>query len=984
MSIVGGVILLSSSPPRLLARSPTPADNTASSPALPSPETIFASQRSKGSQNGFAAPWTGPTGLDRNRKFKTTSTFRERVGSGLSSSKKLPLKEKANKGNLPMVRRAQGLKKGLGSEKHYFQRPVSPEENRLGEKDKIKDVGTTRSQACDSSHHELKAQPKAAEAYRPREPSPLGLDKASSRRLDWTPPACHSNQNSPGTAPASFSENLLGSFGYNAAAIGPKDSLVPKDDSESNPTKRRKLDVVDVGALGTAAAMKASKLFPKPSRGSDEPARKRTRSPKKKSTTITGLATSHYFGEETSEKSPMMQYLSATQQRALGLDSDTAPDTAKRKGSAKNPKALKKAPRKSTLRSPQSAIKAFDDQDMLFGSASQLAGDESPMFIRDTVQAMKQSENTILISDPVSTQITIPTSEPAETPRRHHKCGVSRFVKSKNLWSVAGRDVDNALLQVDTVDMFDSPDLRTAFAGKDVLLEPGAPRFRDSTSPEKQVGIGQDPMRTCIMTDDCLSMGWDEGNLSSLHDSRGILDIDELKLKTPCAMRRPQIPVQVRALHAAAVGRTCTGQARGPTNKLSEAPAERIPNPQPIRPSFTGLTTNQLATQLAAYGFKPIKKREKMIEVLNRCWDDKHPSVSGADSVATITGETIETSHGDFLTKLHDVSARPTPKTKKPRGRLKSEGAGASSPENRSSKTSRTKKSAGEMINVDGNLPQEKTKKPSKSAQSRVKKAKEVTVTSLVKPQAKSPLKSRYKVNKATISDEPVMDVDDIESSDNSILDDVAQVQSCRTGVKRANTVRRHCSPTNPPSSYAFETASWLEQEPEASEPETTILEAAMPINGDTPKRAKTKVKPTAFRSSTATMTTPAAPLPVITANPSPSSPSQPALSKQITLAITTFQPPPSTLQHNSQQNPTFHQKILMYDPIILEDLAAWLNTEGFKCIGEDREVGPIEVREWCEDRGICCLWRGGWRGKSVKGARRQGRGKEIEEHGLE
>lgn len=983
MSTVGGVILLSSSPPRLFARSPTPADNTTSSPALPSPETIFASQRLKGSQDGFAAPWTGLTGFDSNRKFKTTSTFREGFGSGLSSSKKLPLKEKAHKGNLPIVRRAQGLKKGLGSEKHLFQRPVSPEQNRLGEEDRVKDVGTTRSQACDSSHHELTVQPKAAEAYRPREPSPLGLDKASSRRLDWTPPASHSNQNSPGTAPASFSENLLGNFGYDAASSGPKDSLITNDDNESNPTKRRKLDVVDVGALGAAVAMKAPKLFPKPSRGSDEPARKRTKSPKKKSTTITGLATSHYFGEETGETSPMMQYLSATQQRALGFDSDTAPDTAKRKCSVKNSKSSKKAPRKSTLRSPQSAMKAFDDQDMLFGSASQLAGDESPTFIRDTVQAMKQSENTIFMSDPVSTQFTIPTSEPAETPRRHDKCGVSRFVKTRNLWSVAGRDVDNALLQVDTVDMFDSPDLRTAFAGKDVLLEPGAPRFRDSTSPEKQVGIGQDPMRRFISTNDCLSLGWDEGNLSSLHDSRGIFDIDELKLKTPCAMRRPQNPLQVRTLHAAAVGRTCTVQAREPTNKLSEAPAERIPNPEPNRPSFKGFTTNQLATQLAAYGFKPIKKRDKMIEVLNRCWDDKHPSVSGADSVVTLTSETIETSHGDFLTKLHDVSARPTPKTKKPRGRLKSEGAGASSPAKRSSKTSRTKKSAGEMITVDGNLPQEKTKKPPKSIQSRVKKANNITVTSLVNSQAESALKPQGKVNRANISDEPIMDVDDIESSDNGIHHDVGQVQSCKTGVKRATTVRRRHSPPNPPSSDAFETASWLEREPEASEPETTIIEAALPIDGGTLKKGKAKMKPTAFRSSTPT-TTPAAPLPLITANPPPSSPSQPALFDQITLAITTFQPPTSSLRHNSQQNPTFHQKILMYDPIILEDLAAWLNTEGFKCIDEDREVGPMEVREWCEERGICCLWRGGWRRNSVKGARGQGRGKEIEEHGLE
>ena len=52
-----------------------------------------------------------------------------------------------------------------------------------------------------------------------------------------------------------------------------------------------------------------------------------------------------------------------------------------------------------------------------------------------------------------------------------------------------------------------------------------------------------------------------------------------------------------------------------------------------------------------------------------------------------------------------------------------------------------------------------------------------------------------------------------------------------------------------------------------------------------------------------------------------------------------------------------------MYDPIVLEDLTAWLNTEGLQSIGEDDEVGALDVREWCESQGVCCLWKGGWRG---------------------
>ena len=77
----------------------------------------------------------------------------------------------------------------------------------------------------------------------------------------------------------------------------------------------------------------------------------------------------------------------------------------------------------------------------------------------------------------------------------------------------------------------------------------------------------------------------------------------------------------------------------------------------------------------------------------------------------------------------------------------------------------------------------------------------------------------------------------------------------------------------------------------------------------------------------------------------------------KITMAITTF--PPS---HNPK-NLTWNEKILMYDPIVLEDLAAWLNTVGLGGVGVDEEVGPGTVRAWCEGRGICCLWRDNLRG---------------------
>ncbi|KAJ4329152.1 5'-flap endonuclease [Fusarium piperis] len=64
---------------------------------------------------------------------------------------------------------------------------------------------------------------------------------------------------------------------------------------------------------------------------------------------------------------------------------------------------------------------------------------------------------------------------------------------------------------------------------------------------------------------------------------------------------------------------------------------------------------------------------------------------------------------------------------------------------------------------------------------------------------------------------------------------------------------------------------------------------------------------------------------------------------------------------------PSWHEKILLYDPIILEDLAAWLNTGELSRVGYDGEVNPNDVKKWCESQSICCLWRVNLRGKERK-----------------
>ncbi|GAB1738470.1 hypothetical protein NU219Hw_g3276t1 [Hortaea werneckii] len=112
-----------------------------------------------------------------------------------------------------------------------------------------------------------------------------------------------------------------------------------------------------------------------------------------------------------------------------------------------------------------------------------------------------------------------------------------------------------------------------------------------------------------------------------------------------------------------------------------------------------------------------------------------------------------------------------------------------------------------------------------------------------------------------------------------------------------------------------------------------------------------------------------------------------PLLFPQITQAIRTETP------SSNPSQPSWNQKILLYDPIVLEDLTAWLNEKvglripvqrkvakkhqsrgksGEKKVDEnedhDAEVKDEEVRgwmvqKWCEERSICCLWKEGLRG---------------------
>ena len=96
---------------------------------------------------------------------------------------------------------------------------------------------------------------------------------------------------------------------------------------------------------------------------------------------------------------------------------------------------------------------------------------------------------------------------------------------------------------------------------------------------------------------------------------------------------------------------------------------------------------------------------------------------------------------------------------------------------------------------------------------------------------------------------------------------------------------------------------------------------------------------------------------------------------------------PPS----QDMNRPSWHEKILLYDPIVLEDLTAWLNDQGLrieiarlkyqpiargrKRKGKDpappepeyevisEPLKPWMIQKWCQAKSVCCLWKENLRG---------------------
>ncbi|EHL02246.1 putative Structure-specific endonuclease subunit slx4 [Glarea lozoyensis 74030] len=423
-----------------------------------------------------------------------------------------------------------------------------------------------------------------------------GLVKAVKRKANWSPPHKSSitglqnagsiagdlTARSPGSDSStsnSFS-NLLGSFGF--TNIETTNSMTTKQSKETGVVRKRKLlELVSMNATATNAPAEA--------------ATPKTKAPKKKARTITDLATSAFNEEKVveveSQPAPLLQYFSYQTTERSTKGGINGPAKLRSKSPLKRVKKGSSA-QAPILLSPESAMKQAQHQDFIFGTSSQLAREESPTYLRDLHEAMQASN--VMFEDPFDDPFKDVVDEPSAVAPR----GRLRLSSKKGgLWSAGARDAAGSLLDVEMVDITDSPT---------VIRQQTPPRVPATTAPIDDVwhDVEADNSVKETIPEHVLGTSSKPGPVEAairlqLQGSPAIL--------SPTKTKSPKRSTQTGVKAAPTVN---------PVAKKGKASGDQMPD-------FGAYTMFQLQKQIASYHFKPIKSRDSMIAVLEKCWEAK-------------------------------------------------------------------------------------------------------------------------------------------------------------------------------------------------------------------------------------------------------------------------------------------------------------------------------------------------------------------------
>ncbi|PQK10225.1 hypothetical protein BB8028_0002g05490 [Beauveria bassiana] len=417
----------------------------------------------------------------------------------------------------------------------------------------------------------------SAAASVPQE-TPLNLQRAPVRRLDWTPPKQRSPRVSqPKNASPAASEPVSEENGRDDTLSKvleaykcddtPASTTATRSDEDGSIFRKRKL----IDAVSTRSGQDTTVV--------PEPAIVKKKAPsKKKPRTITGLATAAYKLASQPDPDPEEEAHtrpSKAEAQTATITATNAPAKKTRKRTSKAPKKTRKKepPPKPVLLSPSAALRQVANQDFLFGTSSQLAQEQSPGFLRDLARAMKHSNEIDYAS--LSTPINSDAIEPPEARR--------------SLWDAAARD--------EAGDVFD------------LGIQELAQKSQDLPSLEAQA----DPFG---YVKEASPTG--EDSFLSLSDALKPQEVLHEKVQTP------EPPTK----------ESCSQDA-GPVPPVPTSPG------LPPRPKFELYTDAQLASAVSSYGFKNVRQRGARIALLDKCWQGRNQNgaVSGARFASTLAGQ---------------------------------------------------------------------------------------------------------------------------------------------------------------------------------------------------------------------------------------------------------------------------------------------------------------------------------------------------------
>ncbi|KAH0435437.1 AT hook domain-containing protein [Colletotrichum camelliae] len=356
--------------------------------------------------------------------------------------------------------------------------------------------------------------------------------------------------------------------------------------------------------------------------------------------------------------------------------------------------------------------------------------------------------------------------------------------------------------------------------------------------------------------------------------------------------------------------------------KGTQQPAAKAkPIQEPSKPKFDLYTDVQLAREISSYGFKPVKRRTAMLALLDQCWESKQrPALSSLP-----TNHPISTiSESQTAAKVQRAAAAVSPKRPRGRPRKNSDVAPASQEVSPKRGPGRPRKTPSVELLSSPKRPRGRPRKSSIEIPSS-------EPPPSAQPPPPSPKRRPGRPKKAAA--EPIRTTGGTISNKgkSKAAADTPDVASPAASRARKLASQNIIEIPDSASEGSLSPSPYSSPEPMFSSPPP--VDTSLSITEDTEMSLAA----------------------------SPKTQESAALFECITEAVTTA--PPTT----DPKKPTFHEMMLMYDPIVLEDLATWLNTGQLSRVGYDGEVSPVEVKQWCESKSVCCLWRESLRGNERK-----------------